>query len=623
MDRSISTHSISIKSGRSEPGTSTVIRCWTVAASSVIGATLASGVAQAQIVSQSVLGHPPERVTLDSNHVETTSGTIALPGIIELSLGAGLYGLTLSHAYSSVSGLNESLAGMMDVQTFGPQWMYAIVLASWGGQSWTFDPSDNGSARTRDGTGIQGSNVTLRDGTVIVYTQISNPPGCGGLELTCHSFFYPTQVTYPNGLVITPHYSVYPGAPPQVRIQSVTSNAGYQIKYVYQSNDTSHGSSGWGTWLARTTAIAINNAVEYCDPDADTCSLSGSWPYVTYSDLPGTYTLTDVRGNQTRYTYSSTYFGVKTAGSTSDNYQYTLASYTDPDTAQPAWHVTGATSVSAAGTSTWSYSYGGSWPTRTITASDPLSHASVFTSSLATMGAQENTTYQIRKVDSMSDPLTRTTSFAYPCLGSTSLYNVTATEGNAESITCDVRGNVTGRTQQAKPGSGLANISTSAHFPDCTAATLTICNQPDYTIDGRAHRTDYTYDATHGGVLTETWPAVTVPGVTGSVRPQRRYSYAQYYAYAKNASGSMVAAATPVWLPTQVSECRTSASCTGGSDEVVTTYEYAATGTVNRLLVRGRVVTSGGVSLRTCYAYDSIGNQISVTTPRAGLSACP
>jgi RHS repeat-associated protein len=39
--------------------------------------------------------------------------------------------------------------------------------------------------------------------------------------------------------------------------------------------------------------------------------------------------------------------------------------------------------------------------------------------------------------------------------------------------------------------------------------------------------------------------------------------------------------------------------------------------------LRGKVVTAGGVSRRTCYAYDVIGNQISVTTPRAALSSCP
>jgi len=56
-----------------------------------------------------------------------------------------------------------------------------------------------------------------------------------------------------------------------------------------------------------------------------------------------------------------------------------------------------------------------------------------------------------------------------------------------------------------------------------------------------------------------------------------------------------------------------------------TTYQYGGTGTVNTLLLRGTVVDSGtgGLNLRTCYAYDNQGNKISETSPRAGLATCP
>lgn len=126
-------------------------------------------------------------------------------------------------------------------------------------------------------------------------------------------------------------------------------------------------------------------------------------------------------------------------------------------------------------------------------------------------------------------------------------------------------------------------------------------------------------------MLTETFPAVPIETSQGivNVRPQKRYGYGQFYAYVRNASGTLVQAATPVWMPTWISECRTLQSCVGAADEVLTTFEYGAPGTVNRLLLRGKVVTAGGVSVRTCYSYDQMGNQIAVTTPRAGLSTCP
>jgi hypothetical protein len=225
-------------------------------------------------------------------------------------------------------------------------------------------------------------------------------------------------------------------------------------------------------------------------------------------------------------------------------------------------------------------------------------------------------------LNSIRDPLNRTTAFSYPCIGNgyfnSDAYNISAPEGNGTARTCDDRGNVKTVAMVSKTdgGCGTGRICTSQIFP-VTCSNAKTCNQPTAVFDGRGAETNYSYDSNHGDVLTETLPAVN------GIRPQKRYGYAQLYAYVKNASGALVQAASPVWVPTQVSECRTSASCTGTSDEVVTSFEYAAANTINRLLVRGKVVTSASGSLRTCYGYDSVGNQVSVTTPRAGLSSCP
>jgi YD repeat-containing protein len=35
------------------------------------------------------------------------------------------------------------------------------------------------------------------------------------------------------------------------------------------------------------------------------------------------------------------------------------------------------------------------------------------------------------------------------------------------------------------------------------------------------------------------------------------------------------------------------------------------------------LVDAGGLSLRTCYSYDALGNKISETRPRAGLTSGP
>jgi hypothetical protein len=148
-------------------------------------------------------------------------------------------------------------------------------------------------------------------------------------------------------------------------------------------------------------------------------------------------------------------------------------------------------------------------------------------------------------------------------------------------------------------------------------------------IDANGNRTDYTYDATHGGVLTETASADT-----NGVRAVKRYAYTQRYVWIKNSSGGFVHASSPVWLLIEERSCRATATvgnaCAGGAaDEVITSYDYGPdTGLVgNNLWLRGKTVTaqdSDGVirSLRTCFGYDRDGNKTFETSPRAGLAGC-
>jgi YD repeat-containing protein len=106
-------------------------------------------------------------------------------------------------------------------------------------------------------------------------------------------------------------------------------------------------------------------------------------------------------------------------------------------------------------------------------------------------------------------------------------------------------------------------------------------------------------------------------------------TYTQRYAYIKNSGGTLVAAASPIWVKSTETECQTvtgsspAAVCDGAAPQKTTTYEYGATGTGQSLLVKGMVVTADSTSLRTCYGYDQWGNKISETTPRAGLASCP
>jgi YD repeat-containing protein len=159
-------------------------------------------------------------------------------------------------------------------------------------------------------------------------------------------------------------------------------------------------------------------------------------------------------------------------------------------------------------------------------------------------------------------------------------------------------------------------------YPSTCTNRIT-CNKPTSTTDARGNVTTYSYDSTHGGVLTETLPA----GVNG-IQPVKRYSYVQRSAWVANGSGGYVASPYPVWLVNDMRTCRTTATvsnaCAGGSaDEIVTTYDYGPNSGPNNLLVRGNVVTADGTGRRTCFGYDRDGHKISETKPNANLSACP
>jgi YD repeat-containing protein len=199
---------------------------------------------------------------------------------------------------------------------------------------------------------------------------------------------------------------------------------------------------------------------------------------------------------------------------------------------------------------------------------------------------------------------------------------VTQPEGNQFTYTYDSRGNRLTQTSVAKSGSGLANITVSATYPtSCTVPAS--CNKPLTATDAKGNVSNFTW-ASHGGVLTEMGP----PPAANGARPLKVSTWTQRYAWVKNAGGTLVQAATPVWVLSTETQCQTVSgsspppSCDGSAPQTVTTYEYGATGTREALLVKGIAVTADGTTLRTCYGYDTDARRIFETSPNANLSSC-
>lgn len=203
--------------------------------------------------------------------------------------------------------------------------------------------------------------------------------------------------------------------------------------------------------------------------------------------------------------------------------------------------------------------------------------------------------------------------------------------GNSAVYNRDTYQNLTSLVRMPVEGATLAPITVSQTFPPvsydsyppigCLAASTKLCTKPITRTDERGNQSDFTYAPEHGGILTETGPAVN------GVRPQTRYSYAQRYAWIKDASGAFIRATTPIWLLISKSYCKTGpaagAGCAVAGDEVRTTYDYGPDSGPNNLLLRGTVEDAGGLALRSCYSYDWRGNKISETGPRAELGTCP
>lgn len=185
------------------------------------------------------------------------------------------------------------------------------------------------------------------------------------------------------------------------------------------------------------------------------------------------------------------------------------------------------------------------------------------------------------------------------------------------------REEISSYTFNGKPGGNLVINSQIKTFPQ-TCINAIMCNLPLTVTDSNGNTTSYSYDFTHGGVLSEMGPAPVV----NAARPLKLTTWVQRYAWIKNASGVLVQAATPVWLKSTETKCQTvagssTAACDTGALQTVTTYEYGATGAGEAVLVKGVAVASGGTTLRTCYQYDNYARKIAETKPNANLGVCP
>lgn len=561
---------------------------------------------------------PVIRQMVDENGVDLMSGQFTLSHS-DIDIGPPEASLSYSRWISSGMDGSYGYRGNTDIaiklistatETAGP---HADVMM--GGRVETFDWAGStftvknglGSTLVFD-TPSQNYIYTQRDGTVIRFPpQTANEDAIGVRAIS---------ILKPDGTLT--EFSNKKWASPDLpwiwnsRVQSVVNNAGYQLKLEYTDPVRTR---------SPTKASVLNRGAAYCDPAADSCAATSGSPSATFAWTQEQYgaptfgtfhklTVTDAASRQTRWTMAagassdlkaSGPSGVKSAAASADD---TTATFEVYGLGPSGSDIAAVTSVTRRGM-TWDYQvlqYFTSQPTVKVT--DPFGNS-----------REVKTDLLKAQVMSDKDALGRITSYLYDSFGRRT--RITYPEGNYVQITYDGRGNVTELRRVAKPGAALADIVESASYPT-TCSNPKTCNKPASTTDARGQTTDYTYDPTHGGVLTITQPAP----FSGGVRPQTRFTYTALYAWYKNSAGSIVQAPTPIYKLTQTSACRTTSSCANSADEVRTTFAYqtGSSSTASNLLLTSVTQSAGdgSVSSVTTMSYDDRGNRTAVDGPLAG-----
>ena len=580
------------------------LRAYLTATTAVGFLTILGGPQVAQAQSQPT---PPENYTLDPRGVDLVTGQFVHEAVDVVIGQPGDGGIVHGRVYVN-GGWRDTLSGT--IQITGQTYIVSLGDSSdvFTKSGSTFVPASNrGSTLTQSGTLL---TYTRSDGTVATYSTVYS----GSTFVYAANNAALMSVKAPNGELLTYYWDgmtychVRDRSDPEnpeggaclqyrnaVRLEGVGNNRGYQINFRYASDAVPANTfETRNEWLRRTGAIGINLAIDYCNPYDNACTGSRDWPEVEYvaGELGGRITsVTDQSGHTTNYSYGANgrLSGVRMAGAVIDDVSVAYETSTRVST------VTDATGA-------WNYTYSDAGSTRTTTAAGPLAQQLVVLSNQT-----------IGRATSVTAAPGETITYAYD--GQRRLQRVTQPEGDHAELAYDARGNVTQVTQRPKTGATEVPIVTSTTYPTSCTTPVT-CNLPISTTDARGQVTNYSWDSTHGGLLSVTSPAPTA----GAARPQTRITYAPQTARYKNNSGTIVAAPSSVVLPVEISACATGTSCDGTAAEVLTTIAYGTTGVANNLQVSS-VSRGSGASPNmaiTAMTYTPEGDTATVDGPLAG-----
>jgi RHS repeat-associated protein len=542
---------------------------------------LAAGVAvpafaQSQTIPETI---PSVRETVDASGVDLATGTLSLP-VATVILGDPNNGISFVRRYVSPTTYEDDILGQVTPPPYS-----SFVKVSVNGASENFTYS-SGAFNTTERTGSiysAANGYVKSDGSVTKYDKCKYVDYYNGTAQSCNKTQitqiiapdgYDRYYTYEKSTKITLPAGGINAQREYNRIKTISASGSYTLSLGYFQATTSPPSY----------STSSNEWWNISSVKRDTCvSFPCGTPSLRIANpSAGVTTYTDDLNNVTTVTTGASSLAVRTPGNTANNMVYT---FTSNKVSQAV--VNGITTT---------YVFTDASNDRTVVRTTPQ--------------GSETFKFYIPNAQLLeyTDRLNNKTIYTFDAT-SRLLTKVTYPEGNSVEYAYDARGNVTLTTANAKPGSGLTAITTSASYV-ATCTNTKSCNKPVWTKDAKGNQTDYTYDV--NGMVA----SVKAPTDSTGVRPEARYTY----------SSSLFSGYNVTKL-TEISSCSAgvAAACVGTANEMRTVIAYGLTPNVaDKSFMRPNSITQrngdNSLSAVTILTYNDVGDVETVNGPLAGAA---
>ncbi len=666
--------------------------------SSALATTESTGMGDSGAYEGPALGLPHYSVT-DEHLINVASGAIS-HSIQTVSIGQGQHGLAhsisvinndlVNYHQSQAPGYKDKFRGGIITQKFSEKtvsgapdggaygdttYIYYTthVFDHEGSYDFDLDASTNTFSSIRDDQVTlvyQGNGqylLTKADGTKVYFRGYFKPNAEGHIK----TYAVMVKIVKPDGFTIDIHKRHNSIFSP---IMSVNTNNGLQLKYIYDvhhrpiaadKRDNPHMAqmpSESGSWSSAfpSKIVALNNAVEVCPIQNNTCQLSHDWPTATFEWPDGmpramyvgqdTFTVTDMGGLKTVFHTSqaahplypnesrSVISKITLPNEQSITYRYSLSPILQTFPAGSMQYpyvkdyILGVLGSATKDGRTTEYRVGPN-----TAAKDAYSGETIATTTNVDRGVERIYFSNVLTAQSHSPKSHWGKVITVPYYIETWDKIIHLTKDATNRVT-EIEDKLTdhyslfeydnkGRLYQSTVNDAVTQAQFNTYM--CNSVN---CNKPSatsspystflgYDRDEPAPVWTYTKYSHQTGQLI----SITHPQNASNINPMSVYKYTLLSARYKNAAGSIVNATTPISMLTRAISCENSAMVSErcqGNDQITIDYHYGTGSGANNLWLIASTYSSQRErsSFVTCYEHDKYGRVIGESQPKSGIS---